>query len=351
MTRCTAARASTILFLEVTADVRDLAATGYSFVRTGDNAYSVTDHLHSPGDVDLIYDIEFLQFISGASRTPLVTLALTTGGVAVNDATPNVGQTLSAVSTLANSSGLSINGYQWQALTVSNGWANIPSATQASFTPTSAQSGQQLRVVVNFSDAVGAGQLAVSPATSALAGAGSAVLIDGLPTEDQVLAANTSLVNDPQGLGVFSYQWLRNDAAIAGATSVSYKLGDDDVGKQIKLRLSYTDGADNAEVLTSDATALVANINDAPTAAIALINPTPVSGQNQTVSVVVNSLVDADGVPKATSFVWQWQSAPLNTGVWARAPGAISLGPAISGRQPRLWPLRPRSTACSCARS
>ena len=49
----------------------------------------------------------------------------------------------------------------------------------------------------------------------------------------------------------FSYQWLRNDTPIAGATSVSYTLGDDDVGKPIKVRVSYTDGAGNPEVLTS----------------------------------------------------------------------------------------------------
>ena len=111
------------------------------------------------------------------------------------------GQALSVASTLANSQPLNITDYQWQSSNGLDGWTDIAGATQASFTPRQCAAGLQLRVRVSFTDAVGTGQQAVSPATAAVTGAAASVLIDGTPTEDQTLTANTIAVTDPQGLG------------------------------------------------------------------------------------------------------------------------------------------------------
>ena len=67
--------------------------------------------------------------------------------------------------------------------------------------------------------------------------------ITGTVTEDQTLTADTSGIADADGLGAFSYQWLRDGVAIAGATGATYTLGDADVGAQISVQVSYTDGA------------------------------------------------------------------------------------------------------------
>ena len=76
----------------------------------------------------------------------------------------------------------------------------------------------------------------------------------------QTLAAGTSGITDADGLAnaSFSYQWLAGDAAISGATSSTYTPVAGDVGKAIKVRVSFTDDAGNAESLTSAATAAVA---------------------------------------------------------------------------------------------
>ena len=138
-------------------------------------------------------------------------------------------------------------------------------------------------MLVSFTDAVGTGQQAISQATSAVpARSLQHVLIDGMPTEDQVLTANTSLVNDPQGLGLSATSGCATTRPSLAPPSVNYTLGDADVGQQIKVRVSYTDGAGNPEVLTSAATAPVANINDAPAAAIGLSNIDAQLGQSQT---------------------------------------------------------------------
>ena len=71
--------------------------------------------------------------------------------------------------------------------------------------------------------------------------------ISGTVTEDQTLTANTSGIADADGLGAFSYQWLRNGAVIGGATASTYTLGDADVGTQISVQVCYTDGQGTAE--------------------------------------------------------------------------------------------------------
>ena len=78
--------------------------------------------------------------------------------------------------------------------------------------------------------------------------------------ETLTASAPTSGISDTDGLSkaTFGYQWLADDADISDATSSSYTLVADDEGKVIKVRVSFTDGASNAESLTSAATAAVA---------------------------------------------------------------------------------------------
>ena len=73
----------------------------------------------------------------------------------------------------------------------------------------------------------------------------------GMAAENQVLSVDTSALADPDGLGPFSYQWLRDGAAIAGAQQSSYQLGAEDVGANVQVRVSWIDGLGNAEAVTS----------------------------------------------------------------------------------------------------
>ncbi len=92
--------------------------------------------------------------------------------------------------------------------------------------------------------------------------------ITGVVTEDETLTADASPISDIDGLGTFSYQWLRDGVAISGATAVTYTLGDADVGARISVQVGFTDGqGTNEGPLTSAQTAAVANVNDAPTIA------------------------------------------------------------------------------------
>ena len=60
----------------------------------------------------------------------------------------------------------------------------------------------------------------------------------------------------------YSYQWIRNDgnadSDITGATDSTYELADADEGKTVKVKVSFTDEANNKESLTSAPTASIA---------------------------------------------------------------------------------------------
>ena len=97
-------------------------------------------------------------------------------------------------------------------------------------------------------------------------GAGGNTPATGLPTINrtaqvgQTLTVDTSGIADADGLSnvTFHYQWLSSrDAEIQGATSSTYTVQESDNGKVIKVRLTFTDDADNEEELTSEATATV----------------------------------------------------------------------------------------------
>ncbi|MFK8031921.1 MAG: cadherin-like domain-containing protein, partial [Gammaproteobacteria bacterium] len=89
-------------------------------------------------------------------------------------------------------------------------------------------------------------------------------VIIGTPIENQTLAADISGIADEDGLGPFSYQWFRDGVAVNGATGSIYQLDTADIGTNITVEVSFTDGEGNAESITSNLVGPVAAVNDAP---------------------------------------------------------------------------------------
>jgi hypothetical protein len=67
----------------------------------------------------------------------------------------------------------------------------------------------------------------------------------------------TPALTDVDGLGAFSYQWLRGGVVIAGATAATYRVQSADVGATLAVRVSYTDGGGSSESISSAPTAAV----------------------------------------------------------------------------------------------
>ena len=179
--------------------------------------------------------------------------------------TAQVGETLTAnTSGIADADGLDnvTFTYQWRADDTT-----IQGATNATYTLVEADEGKSIKVQVRFTDNAGHDETLTSTATAAVTPAPTpnnpatgAPAITGTAQVGETLTANTSGISDADGLEnvSFSYQWLADDAAIAGATGSTYTLADSDEGKTVRVQASFTDNEGNEETLTSAATAAVA---------------------------------------------------------------------------------------------
>ena len=173
--------------------------------------------------------------------------------------TAQVGQTLTAdTSGIVDADGLTnaVFSYQWMADDT-----NIQDATGSNYTLVSDDEGKAITVTVSFTDTEGnpetltsdpTGEVAAKPNTQAT----GQPTITGTVQVGETLTAETSGIADEDGLTnvVFSYQWMADDTNIQDATDLTYTLTEDDEGKAITVRVSFTDDANNEESLTSEPT-------------------------------------------------------------------------------------------------
>lgn len=228
-------------------------------------------------------------FISNVNDSP-------TGDVTISG-NPTQGQTLAAVSTLADGDGLGAFNYQWM-----RDGDEIEGGTSETYTLGQEDVGAAMSVRISYTDQQGTLERVTSTVTASVsnindAPTGAAAIV-GTATEDETLAA-VSTIEDEDGLGDLSYQWLRNGQDITDATNANYTLGQDDVGAVISVRISYTDQHGTEEAVTSTATDAVRNVNDAPTGTVTV---TDVSPEDNVLSVT-HDLADEDGLG---SFTYQW---------------------------------------------
>ena len=225
-----------------------------------------------------------------------------TGTVSIDNMTPAQGSLLTASNTLADADGLSGPiGYQWYRDGVA-----IGGAIASSYTTTQSDVGTVITTTASYTDDLGTAESVTSAGTAVVTNVNDAptgsVIIDNMtPAQGDLLTASNTLA-DADGLsGPISYQWYRDGVAIGGATASTYTTTQTDVGAVITTTASYTDDLGTAESVTSAGTAVVANVNDAPTGTVSIDNMTPAQGDLLTAS---NTLTDADGLSGPISYQW-----------------------------------------------
>ena len=103
-----------------------------------------------------------------------------------------------------------------------------------------------------------------NPAAEANTPATGAPTVSGTAQVGETLTADTSGISDADGLTTvsYSYQWVSSDGGtdsdISGAAAGTYTPEAGDVGRTIKVRVTFSDDAENQESLTSAATTRVA---------------------------------------------------------------------------------------------
>ena len=135
--------------------------------------------------------------------------------------------------------------------------------------------------------------------------------ISGTAQVGETLTADITNIADADGLtnATFSYQWLADDANVQDATNSSYALANSDEGKAIKVKVSFTDDANNEETLTSAATAEVAARPNSPATGLPTISGTAQVGE--TLTADTSDITDADGLVNA-SFTYRWLADDAN---------------------------------------
>ena len=145
---------------------------------------------------------------------------------------------------------------------------NIPNATGSTYTLTSEDVGNRVKVQVSFTDDQYHYEVVTSAPTATVADAPNspatgAPAISGTAQVDKTLAAVTSGISDDDGLTqvAYAYRWIRNDGTtdtdILGANTARYTLTNADQDKYIKVRVTFTDDEQNPEQLTSRQTEAV----------------------------------------------------------------------------------------------
>ena len=182
--------------------------------------------------------------------------------------TPRVNEVLTAnTSGIADEDGLTSPGYEYQWVRfdgINN--TDISGATSSTYTVKPEDAGKQIKVKVTFTDDLSypEGPLYSLLTDAVNTPATGAPTISGSPRVGQTLTAHTSAISDADGTGsaTFTYQWMRydgtSDTDIAGATSSTYTLKPEDAGKQVKVRVTFTDDEGYSEgPFTSQPTASV----------------------------------------------------------------------------------------------
>ena len=265
-------------------------------------------------------------FTTGMDGVPAVTNNSITNtpatGAPTITGTATVGQTLTADTTaIMDADGLTSVSYTYQWIRVDdNTETNISGATASTHTLVAADQGTTIKVTVSFTDDASNPETLTSAATATVSAAAN-TLATGAPTitgtaqVGQTLTAGTTGIMDADGLTSvsYTYQWIRvatdnTETNIASATASTYTLVAADQGTTIKVKVSFTDDASNAETLTSNVSVIIAR--PANTAATGKPGITGTAQVGQTLTATVGTSADVDGLPNPfltdvnTSFQW-----------------------------------------------
>ena len=227
--------------------------------------------------------------------------------------TPGDGEVLTAdTMDIADLNGLTSVSYAYQWLQGSGAdLVQIASATSSTYTMVMADLGKPISVRVSFTDDMFEEELtsaAISTVANSPATGRPRIATVTSPRLGSYFQAGLVNIMDANGLtGVtYTYQWVRVDGMdetdIDGATSVTYTAVAADVGKQLKVTVSFIDNDGFSESLTSLASVTVAN-----TPATGAPTITGITQVGHALTAVTTGIADENGKPTgAQNFTDQW---------------------------------------------
>ena len=214
------------------------------------------------------------------------------------------------VESLKDGDGLGSIQVQWQISSDGSNWLIIPGAIQSSFTPRDSEVGKYLRVQISYVDGQGNAEMMISPPSKPVRNVNDRPMgmpeIQGEAKENSALYVDTSRISDEDGIGQIALIWQRSSQRtnwenVPDQFSDTLQLDQTDVGFSYRSVISYIDGFGTRETLVSDATEIVANI-DNPLQGEVVVRGRIVEGAELTLNT--STLSDFDGIASMAS-VWE----------------------------------------------
>ena len=293
-------------------DSSDIASIAeYQWLRDGVEISGATSKEFTLSQSDVASALSLnVSYKDGSDTTETFSSSATAQVENVNDApsgilkisgTPAQEDILTAdTSGLSDTDGLGAFSYQWM-----RDETAISGETSTILTLGETDVGKKISVTVTYTDQQGTSETVTSASTNAISNKNDlptgSVTLSGEAIEGQVLSLDTSTIADADGLGDFSISWLRDGETISGATSSNYTLTQQDVGASVSGKVTYVDGGGITESLATSATAIIENVNDAPTGSIIISGS---NSEGSTLTLDTSSVVDEDGLGSLI-IVWK----------------------------------------------
>ena len=203
-------------------------------------------------DTQITVDI---SYIDGAGNAESVSSIATNAVLDVNDepsgtvsieGSPLQTEALTVTNNIVDPDGVGPLSYVWKADD-----EIITAAVTDSYTLTQAEVGKAIVVEVNYTDHQGNPESISSDPTETVVNVNDeptgSVIVLGNVASGESLSAFTLGLRDADGLGELSYQWTSDNEDILDETDSIYVVKDTDVGNDIKVVVSYTDGGGKFE--------------------------------------------------------------------------------------------------------
>ena len=221
-------------------------------------------------------------------------------------------------------------------------YRNIPGATNQSFTPRQEHVGKTLRVVLTYLDGQGNLETLTSEATTPVVNVNDkptgVVRLTGESAEDSALILDVSDVYDEDGMGPFNFTWQRTSPNTGWENYTEddtevLNLRQEHVSYTYRVRVEYIDGFDNREVIYSNESEAVRNVDDP------VLGDVVILGEEKEGSILearTDSLTDDDGIA-SIDVSWERSRDGRN---WVSLTGentrSLNLDQTVVGSQVRV---------------
>ena len=230
----------------------------------------------------------------------------------------------------------------WKISNDGNSYRSIPGATNQSFTPRQEHVGKTLRVVLTYLDGQGNLETLTSEPTTPVINVNDkptgVVRLTGESAEDSALILDVSDVFDEDGMGPFNFTWQRTSPNTGWENYTEddtevLNLRQEHVSYTYRVRVEYVDGFDNREVIYSNESEAVRNVDDPVLGDVVILGE---EKEGAILEARTDSLSDDDGIA-SIDVAWERSRDGRN---WVSLTGEntkrLNLDQTVVGSQVRV---------------